>query len=322
MTLPATLWFLDKQKVNTDRKDKILFLDARNTYTQIDRAHREWKEEQIQNLAAIVRLYRGETDRYLELVASYAQNAVEAINVLPDSFDALQKKVHVSLTNLKKYIADSETKRKPEEKKKLDKSGLVTKINQLTLPILSLPVIVTDEAISSNKEQLSFAEKLSTYLTAIKELDATLKANNDAVCEIWIEADKILKLKADKNWTELELNNLSKVLDELQQNWKVACEQVNYGYDNMYWLQGRFPDAKYTDVVGLCKVADKQEYADKQGYSLNAGRYVGVVNNDDLISSEEFKLILMEKYSLICQLNKDSMELEKNIEKDLKTLIF
>ncbi len=61
VTLPATIWFFDKGKVHTDRKDTILFLDGRNTYRQLDRAHRDWSEEQVQNLAAVVRLYRGET---------------------------------------------------------------------------------------------------------------------------------------------------------------------------------------------------------------------------------------------------------------------
>lgn len=60
VTLPVTLWFLDKGKKKTDRKDKILFIDARNIYQQIDRAHREWTEEQIQQIAEIVRSYRGE----------------------------------------------------------------------------------------------------------------------------------------------------------------------------------------------------------------------------------------------------------------------
>jgi len=60
VTLPVTLWFFDKGKVKTDRKDKILFIDARNLYKQVDRAHREWTDEQIQEIADIVRSYRGE----------------------------------------------------------------------------------------------------------------------------------------------------------------------------------------------------------------------------------------------------------------------
>jgi len=60
VTLPVTLWFLDKGKKKTDRKDKILFIDARNIYHQIDRAHRDWSEEQIEQITDIVRNYRGE----------------------------------------------------------------------------------------------------------------------------------------------------------------------------------------------------------------------------------------------------------------------
>jgi type I restriction enzyme M protein len=59
VTLPATLWFFDKGKVKTPRKDKVLFLDARHIYRQIDRAHRDFTPEQIEFLANIVRLYRG-----------------------------------------------------------------------------------------------------------------------------------------------------------------------------------------------------------------------------------------------------------------------
>lgn len=60
VTLPCTLWFLDKGKKKTDRKDKVLFIDARKIYNQIDRAHREFSPEQIEFIANIVRLYRGE----------------------------------------------------------------------------------------------------------------------------------------------------------------------------------------------------------------------------------------------------------------------
>jgi len=60
VTLPCTLWFLDRGKKATGRKDKILFIDGRSLYRQIDRAHRDFSPEQIQLLANIARLYRGE----------------------------------------------------------------------------------------------------------------------------------------------------------------------------------------------------------------------------------------------------------------------
>lgn len=60
VTLPVTLWFLDKAKTGTPREDTVLFLDARRIFRQIDRAHRDFLPEQIEFLANIARLYRGE----------------------------------------------------------------------------------------------------------------------------------------------------------------------------------------------------------------------------------------------------------------------
>ncbi|MGB0431906.1 MAG: type I restriction-modification system subunit M, partial [Bacteroidia bacterium] len=79
VTLPATLWFFDKAKINSKRKEQILFLDARNVFKQIDRAHREWTDEHQQNLATIVRLYRGENDRFKAQVQQYLQNALDQL---------------------------------------------------------------------------------------------------------------------------------------------------------------------------------------------------------------------------------------------------
>ncbi len=59
VTLPCTLWFFDKNKKKTLQKDTVLFIDARNTFTQIDRAHRDFSPKQLEFLANIVRLYRG-----------------------------------------------------------------------------------------------------------------------------------------------------------------------------------------------------------------------------------------------------------------------
>lgn len=58
--LPCTLWFLDRGKKKTDRADKVLFIDARHLYRQVDRAHRDWTPGQVEYLANIARLYRGE----------------------------------------------------------------------------------------------------------------------------------------------------------------------------------------------------------------------------------------------------------------------
>src|SRR5579859_748981 len=66
VTLPCTLWFFDKGKRATPRRDTVLFLDARHIYRQVDRAHREFTPEQIEFLANIARLYRGEAPEMTE----------------------------------------------------------------------------------------------------------------------------------------------------------------------------------------------------------------------------------------------------------------
>lgn len=60
VTLPVTLWFLDRGKRSTEREDKVLFIDAREIYNEIDRVHRDWTPQQIEYLANIIRLWRGE----------------------------------------------------------------------------------------------------------------------------------------------------------------------------------------------------------------------------------------------------------------------
>lgn len=60
VTLPCTLWFLDRAKGKTPRADTVLFIDARHIYRQVDRAHREWTPGQISFIANLVRLYRCE----------------------------------------------------------------------------------------------------------------------------------------------------------------------------------------------------------------------------------------------------------------------
>jgi type I restriction enzyme M protein len=60
VALPVTLWFFDRGKRGTNREDKILFIDARKIFRQVDRAHRDWLPAQIEFLANIARLYRAE----------------------------------------------------------------------------------------------------------------------------------------------------------------------------------------------------------------------------------------------------------------------
>ena len=69
-SLPCSLWFFDKAKSEA-LKDKVLFIDARNYYTVVDRTLNEWSDWQLKNLNAIVWLYRGEMEKYAGLLNDY-----------------------------------------------------------------------------------------------------------------------------------------------------------------------------------------------------------------------------------------------------------
>ena len=77
-SLPCTLWFFDKAK-RAENQDKVLFIDARNYYTAVDRTLNEWSEWQMKNLNAIVWLYRGETEKYTALLNEYKQILGQAL---------------------------------------------------------------------------------------------------------------------------------------------------------------------------------------------------------------------------------------------------
>lgn len=70
LSLPCSLWFFDKNK-RAENRDKVLFIDARNYYTVVDRTLNEWTEWQLRNLQAIVHLYRGEKEKYQSLISDY-----------------------------------------------------------------------------------------------------------------------------------------------------------------------------------------------------------------------------------------------------------
>ena len=187
VTLPATLWFFDKKKTYLNKKDEILFIDARNVFTKIDKAHRKFSDEQIKNLAIITKLYNGDTKAFVDLIQEYKNNLAKA----PETSD-----------------------------------------------------------------------------------------------------DKEVMPKA---------------------YWQAQID----------WLKERFPEGKYQDVIGLCKVA-KLEGEDgiiDQDYSLNAGRYVGVVIEDDGMTAEEFKAEMFFLNSELKKLNGEAREIEALIANNLKELL-
>ena len=86
-TVPCVLWFLNRAKKTKEQKNTVLMIDARNVYRKVTRKINDFSPEQEQNLLAIVWLYRGETERYKELLAYYRKNGEdEAADWLEERF--------------------------------------------------------------------------------------------------------------------------------------------------------------------------------------------------------------------------------------------
>lgn len=104
-SLPCSLWFFDKAKPEAI-KDKVLFIDARNYYTVVDRTLNEWTEWQLKNLNAIVWLYRGEVEKYTELLNEYCRTLGED-KTFAEHIDALSEQVKAIEAEGKQAVADA-----------------------------------------------------------------------------------------------------------------------------------------------------------------------------------------------------------------------
>lgn len=104
-SLPCSLWFFDKAKSEAI-KDKVLFIDARNYYTVVDRTLNEWTEWQLKNLNAIVWLYRGEVEKYIELLNEYRQTLGED-KTFAEHIASLSEQVKAIEAEGKQAVADA-----------------------------------------------------------------------------------------------------------------------------------------------------------------------------------------------------------------------
>lgn len=113
-SLPCSLWFFDKAK-NENIKDKVLFIDARNYYTVVDRTLNEWSEWQLKNMNAIVWLYRGEVDKYVALLNEY-KTVLGSDKPFADQVHELSERAKTLRQEAKKTVeaADKRDKKKTQ----------------------------------------------------------------------------------------------------------------------------------------------------------------------------------------------------------------
>ena len=160
VTLPCTLWFLDRGKRRTARADTVLFIDARHIYRQVDRAHREWTAGQIGFLANLVRLYRGD-----EL--DFTLGGVEAWDKLSEIFDR------------KAEYADVPGLCRAATLKEIEAQGW--SLNPGRYVGVAPGEAVSDEEFNEQLETLN--EELETLNAAARELEATIAKNVAEILE-------------------------------------------------------------------------------------------------------------------------------------------
>lgn len=117
-SLPCSLWFFDKGKADAI-KDKVLFIDARNYYTVVDRTLNEWSEWQLKNLTAIVWLYRGELDKYTALLNEYRSH-LGSDKPFADEVHALSEKAKALRLKAKKAVEAAEKREKKKTREAYD----------------------------------------------------------------------------------------------------------------------------------------------------------------------------------------------------------
>lgn len=134
-SLPCSLWFFDKGK-QEGLRDKVLFIDARNYYAVVDRTLNEWSEWQLKNLNAIVWLYRGEVDKYQDLLAQYRQELGDQL-----SFSERAEQLETDLQN-----ARAEAKEKAAQAARRDKKRIEAEYQDI-IQALEQKLTVAKEAL-------------------------------------------------------------------------------------------------------------------------------------------------------------------------------
>jgi len=302
VTLPATLWFFDKAK-----KDKnILFIDARNIFTQIDRAHREFSEEQIQNIAVISHLHRGERHKFVRLIDDYFRKGMDKL---------IENKAQVEpVSGQLLDVLDDEAGKKAVAELVKQWSGLKslqTAYDQYVGARRAAPIASSD-INKMNKAQHQLREAFDPFFTGLhdglKKLDKIVRQHEKQQAEQAKAAGK-------RGATDKKTKALKEALEVLHDEVKNA----ESFFRHIHWLQERFPKSEYEDVTGLCKLASLAEVKE-QDYSLNPGRYVRVVIEEDGKTEEEFVAELLAMNEELVILYEEARTLEAVIAANIRQL--
>lgn len=298
VTLPATLWFFDRAKSD----DRVLFIDARNIFTQIDRAHREFSDEQVQNIAVISRLHRGDRAAFVRLVDGYFAAGMARL-------EENQAQVGDVAAQLGAVLDDQAGRDAVDELK-----GAWAGWQELRVAYGDYEKRYGKRAgvDRQNEVQRELAAVCEPFFGA---LHGGLKRLDRVVREHEKELAEAAKAAGKRSAIDREVKLLKQGLGALHD--EVRGAEVFFRH--VHWLQERFPAARYEDVTGLCKLATVAEIAE-QDFSLNPGRYVGVVIEEDGKTEEEFIEEILGLNEELGRLNQEAQTLELLIENNISQI--
>lgn len=303
VTLPATLWFFDKGKTD----DKVLFIDARNIFTQVDRAHRELSDEQIQNIALIPRLHKGRRQEFVDQVDRYLHQGMaqlkEAVEHLPGLSDRL-------LAVLAEEAADAQTSQAARDAI----AALQAQWGQLAALEQAQDQHERTRGQKHSVDERNQAQHLlrDQFTPFFTGLHAAVKALDKAIREMDKRKAEAAKADGKRATANRQTKGVKAAVQALHDELKAA----ELYYQHVSWLQERFPKAAYEDVTGLCKLASREEIAE-QDWSLNPGRYVGVVIEEDGKTEAEFLDGLLEWSAELSELDERASELSTLIASNI-----
>lgn len=332
VTLPCTLWFLDRGKAKTQRAGTVLFIDVRHIYRQVDRAHRDWTPAQISFIANLVRLYRGEKPDYTLGGIETEAKLTQLLPPLPVGEGPGVREPGVSELGVKEPgMREPEIREQGARNQAL--KGSETKPHPAS-PDKRKPILAEIIAFARELRQHSTdAENLIWHLVRDRRLSGFKFRRQHPVPPYVLdfychEARLCIELDGSQHAGQMPYDQKRDAALSAQgirtlRFWNNQILSETESVLEAVWAALHQPDALtptplpegeglvYRDVPGLCKVATIAEI-EAQGWSLNPGRYVGVAPGEE-VSDEDFKEQLEALNEELEVLNAQARELEQTI---------
>ena len=329
-TVPCELWFLNRAKPG-EHRDKVLMIDARNVYRKVTRKIYDFSPEQERNLRAIVWLYRGETERFLELAVGYLWSVVEegsacfegegddgeASGPLPDFMEAVRA-CRETLNPVLKALPETGPHAEILADLGKEEKRFAGNVGRFQARVDKAP-----------EEWISGTPGTSIGLNGLVERFASLAENSHDLAK---EADELYKLtarlietseqeyeaKSEPDWNGRGLSRARKAADDARRRAVEQLDRVRYFHQQTRWLTERFPEGELRDVEGLVKLVDRAEI-EANDWSLTPGRYVGVAPEEE-DEDFDFKEALREIHIELENLNAESVVLAERIRRNFEEL--